>query len=263
MRLFYFTAIMAMWFAVGCNAQRNVLYLQDMEDGEMVELPESYLIRLKPHDQIRVVVNSKNPELAAQFNSSTSYNSLSGGATAGTPSEDNLQILTIDAEGYITLPIVGKIQCQGLTRQQLESAIEAKIRDEGYIQDPHVSVRFAELMISVMGEVNRPGRYVIPKDQLTLLEALALAGDMTIYGNRSNVAVVRERGGKNYITRIDLRSEEALRSTCYYIEQNDIIIVSPNKYRAATAEINQNRSFWVSLTTTAISVATFLVTLLK
>jgi polysaccharide export outer membrane protein len=86
---------------------------------------------------------------------------------------------------------------------------------------------------------------------------------MTIYGNRSNVAVVRERGGKNYITRIDLRSEEALRSTCYYIEQNDIIIVSPNKYRAATAEINQNRSFWVSLTTTAISVATFLVTLLK
>lgn len=247
----------------GCNAQRNVLYLQNMEDGSEVIIPESYLIRLKPHDQITIVVNSKNPELATPFNSSTNYSALSGYHNTTATSEDNLQVLTIDANGDITLPIIGKIHCAGLTREELATAIESKIREEGYIQDPHVNVRFSGFCISIVGEVNRPGRYDIHKDQLTIFEALALAGDMTIYGNRANVAIIRECDGKNIISRIDLRSEEALRSRCYYIQQNDVIVVSPNKYKAATAEINQNRSFWISLASTAVSIATFIITLIK
>lgn len=256
-------ALVMLLLMVGCNAQRNVLYLQDMESGAEISLPENYLIRLKPYDQITVVVNSKNPELAAPFNSSTSYNALSGTHANATYSESNLQTLTIDSEGYVTLPVIGKIACAGLTRQQVESAIEARIREEGYIQDPHVNVRFAEFTVSVVGEVLRPGRYNISKDQITIFDALALAGDMTIYGNRETVAVVREREGKNVIMKIDLRSADCFSSPCYYLEQNDIIIVSPNKYRAATAEINQNRSFWISLTSTAIALATLLLTVFK
>jgi polysaccharide export outer membrane protein len=246
-----------------CNAQRNVLYLQNIPSGSEVVLPDNYVIRLKPLDQITVVVNSHTPELAKPFNSSSSYNSLSGALPTTTTGENSLQVLTIDSRGYITMPILGDIKCAGMTREELEAEIEKQIIAGGYIADPQVNVRFAELTISVLGEVNKPGRYDIDKDVLTVFEALSLAGDMTIYGNRENVAVVREKDGKSIVTKLDLRSEEIFHSPCYYLEQNDVIIVSPNKYKAATAEINQNRSFWISLASTAISLATLLITVLR
>lgn len=247
-----------------CNAQRNVLYIQNVESGTEIELPSIYTIRIKPLDQITIVVNSKNPELASPFNSSSSYSALTGvTGYSSTASENNIQVLTVDSEGYITMPIIGKVKCNGLSREELAKEIERLIREGGYIQDPIVNVRFATLTISIVGEVNKPGRYDIVRDQISIFEALALAGDMTIYGNRHDVAVIRERDGKSIITKIDLRSPEAFNSPCYYLEQNDIIIVSPNKYKAATSEINQNRSFWISLTSTAIALATLILTLVK
>ena len=245
-----------------CNAQRNVLYLQDIENGAEITLPENYIIRLKPLDQITVVVNSRNPELAKSFNSSTSFNSLSGNNNTAAVSESNLQVLTIDERGCITLPIIGEVECAGMTRQELAKEIETRIIAGDYLSDPQVNVRFAELTISILGEVNRPGRYDIKKDQFTILEALALAGDLTIYGDRSQVAVIREKDGKSIVTKLDLRSSDIFSSPCYYLEQNDVVMVSPNKYRAATSEINQNRSFWISLASTTISLATLVITII-
>lgn len=245
-----------------CNAQRNVLYLQDVESGQEVTLPNNYIIRLKPLDQITVVVNSRNPELAKSFNSSTSFNSLSGNNNTAAVSESNLQVLTIDERGCITLPIIGEVECAGMTRQELAKEIETRIIAGDYLSDPQVNVRFAELTISILGEVNRPGRYDIKKDQFTILEALALAGDLTIYGDRSQVAVIREKEGKSIVTKLDLRSSDIFSSPCYYLEQNDVVMVSPNKYRAATSEINQNRSFWISLASTTISLATLVITII-
>lgn len=244
-----------------CNAQRRVLYLQDVESGSEVVLPDNYVIRIKPLDQITVVVNSKNPELAAPFNTSTSYNALSGMVMNSTANENSLQVLTVDSKGYITLPIIGEVKVSGLTREEAEDKIEKMIVDGEYIADPKVNVRFAKLTVSIIGDVTRPGRYDINKDQLTIFEALALAGDLTIYGDRENVAVIREKDGKSVVTKLDLRSQDIFSSPCFYIEQNDVIIVSPNKYKAATAEINQNRSFWISLASTGISLATLLLTI--
>lgn len=245
-----------------CNAQRRVLYLQDVESGSEIVLPENYIIRLKPLDQITVVVNSKNPELAMPFNTSTSYNALNGTVTNSTANESSLQVLTVDSKGYIALPVIGKVKVGGLTREEAEAKIEKMIIDGEYIADPKVNVRFANLTVSIIGEVTKPGRYNINKDQLTIFEALALAGDMTIYGNREDVAIIREKDGKSIVTKLDLRSQDIFSSPYFYIEQNDVIIVSPNKYKAATAEINQNRSFWISLTSTAISLATLVITIL-
>lgn len=245
-----------------CNAQRCVLYLQDVESGSEIVLPENYIIRLKPLDQITVVVNSKNPELAMPFNTSTSYNALNGTVTNSTANESSLQVLTVDSKGYIALPVIGKVKVGGLTREEAEAKIEKMIIDGEYIADPKVNVRFANLTVSIIGEVTKPGRYNINKDQLTIFEALALAGDMTIYGNREDVAIIREKEGKSIVTKLDLRSQDIFSSPYFYIEQNDVIIVSPNKYKAATAEINQNRSFWISLTSTAISLATLVITIL-
>ena len=246
---------------VGCNAQQRVLYIQDVESGAEIEIPENFQIRIKPLDQLTSVVNSKNPELALPFNSASTYTGLSKGVNS-TVSSSSLQVFTVDNDGYITLPIIGQVKCDGMTRAELQSEIEKKIIESNYIADPQVNVRFANLQISVLGEVTRPGRYDIKNDKVTLFDALAMAGDMTIYGNRENVAVIREIDGKNIITKLDIRSSEIFSSPCFYLEQNDIVLVSPNKYRAASAEINQNRSFWISLASTGISFATLLITII-
>lgn len=251
----------ALLFA-SCNAQQRVLYLQDVQNGAEIKLPKNYQIKIKALDEITVIVNSKNPELALPFNSSSSYNAISGSGYTASVTENSLQVFTVDNRGYITLPIIGEIKCAGLTRDELADIIEKKIIDSNYISDPQVNVRFANLYISILGEVARPGRYDIKRDKITVLEALALAGDMTIFGSREDVAVIREIDGKNVVTKLDLRSSDIFESPCYYLEQNDVIVVSPNKYKAATAEINQNRSFWISLASTGISLATLLLTII-
>lgn len=244
-----------------CDAQRRVLYLQDVESGSEIVLPDNYVIRIKPLDQITIVVNSKNPELAMPFNTSTSYNSLNGVVTNTNANESSLQVFTVDSKGYISMPVIGDVKISGLTREEAEAKIEKMIVDGEYIADPKVNVRFANLTVSIIGEVTKPGRYNINKDQLTIFEALALAGDMTIYGNREDVAIIREKDGKSIVMKLDLRSQDIFSSPYFYIEQNDVIIVSPNKFKAATAEINQNRSFWISLASTGISLATLLLTI--
>lgn len=260
---FYRLLIVLALVLCSCNAQRNVLYLQNIESGAESVVAENSIIKIKPLDQIKIVVNSKNPELAIPFNSSSNYNALTGSIMSNTTGSDSsIQTLTVDSEGYISMPILGEVKCAGLTRDELAKSIETLIREGGYIQDPSVNVRFASLSLSIMGEVNKPGRYDIRNDQISIFEALALAGDMTIYGSRNDVIVVREQDGKNVVTKLDLRSPEVFNSPCYYLEQNDVVIVNPNKYKAATSEINQNRSFWISLTSTAISLATFLTVIL-
>ncbi len=262
MRYFNLVILFVAILFAGCNAQQRVLYLQDVENGAEIALPENYQIKIKPLDQITVVVNNKDPELALPFNSSSSYTALSGKGYSATTTENSLQIFTVDNRGYITLPIIGEVKCEGLTRSELEQLIEKKIVESNYIADPQVNVRFANLYISILGEVARPGRYDIKRDKISILEALALAGDMTIFGNRENVAVIREIDGKTTVTKLDLRSSDIFTSPCFFLEQNDVVVVSPNKYKAATAEINQNRSFWISLASTGISLATLLLTII-
>ena len=259
-RLNLFILLLAI-LMVGCNAQQRVLYLQDVESGAEIEIPDSYQIRVRPLDQLTIIVNSKDPELALPFNSASTYAGLAKGAGSSINSS-SLQVFTVDNDGYVTLPIIGKVKCDGLTRTELQTLIENKIKESSYIADPQVNVRFANLQISVLGEVTRPGRYDIKSDKITILDALAMAGDMTIYGNRENVAVIREIDGKNVVTKLDIRSIEIFSSPCFYLEQNDIVLVSPNKYRAASSEINQNRSFWISLASTGISFATLLMTII-
>ena len=264
MRFFRLMALAAMLLLGACNAaHKNVLYLQDVESGSEIVLPDNYIIRLKPLDQVTIVINSSTPELAIPFNSSSGYISLSGNGTTSTTGETSLQVFTIDSNGYINVPIIGEIYCAGMTREQLAAEIELRIVDGGYLVDPQVNVRFKNLTLSIIGEVRNPGRYNINRDRISILEALALAGDLTLYGNRTDVAVIREKDGKSIVTKLDLRSSEIFSSPCFYLEQNDVILVSPNKYRAAAAEINQNRSFWISLASTTISLATLLITIIR
>lgn len=249
-----------------CTAQKRVIYLQDVASGEQIRIAQQTQIRIKPFDRLTVVVNSRDPELAAPFNTSTSYNSLSGvPLSSSTASNNSLQTLTVDEHGDLDMPVIGKVGGLGLTRSELAAVIADRIRRGGYISDPTVNIQFADMKVSVLGEVVRPGQYTISTDRISLLDALAMAGDMTIYGQRKEVMVVREAEGVRTTTLLDLTSQEIYDSSYFYLQQNDVVYVKPNKYRAQTAEIDQNRNFYtntvISLIATGLSIATLIITL--
>ena len=248
---------------VSCTAQKRVWYMQDAKSFTPEQIAENGQIRIKPLDRLTIVVNSKDPELAVPFNAATSYNSLTGGVVTGAATSQALQMRTVDENGMLEMPVIGKIQCKGKTRSELAQAITDKIIAGGYINDPTVNVQFADMKISVIGEVARPGFYDITRDKVSIFDALAMAGDLTVYGIRSDISVTREVDGVRTIEHLDLTSTDIFNSPVFYLQQNDVVYVKPNKYKAESGEISQNRNFYLSLVGTAISVATLIVTLTK
>ena len=246
-----------------CATNKRAAYIQQVQTDIPTAIEQDYQIRIKPLDRLTVTINSKDPELAAPFNAASSYNSLNGLSSYSSSSNGNLQILTVDKEGKIQLPIIGEIDCDGLTRNELAKKIENTIRENGMVHDPIVIIQFADVKFSVLGEGARPGQFSITKDRISLFDALAMAGDLTIYGQRENVALIREENGMRTVHYFDLKNPDILTSPYFYLQQDDVVYVTPNKYKAQAGEINQNRSFYISLVSVAVSVATLLVTITR
>ena len=246
-----------------CATNKRAAYIQQVQTDIPTAIEQDYQIRIKPLDRLTVTINSKDPELAAPFNAASSYNSLNGLSSYSSSSNGNLQILTVDKEGKIQLPIIGEIDCDGLTRNELAKKIENTIRENGMVHDPIVIIQFADVKFSVLGEVARPGQFSITKDRISLFDALAMARDLTIYGQRENVALIREENGMRTVHYFDLKNPDILASPYFYLQQDDVVYVTPNKYKAQAGEINQNRSFYISLVSVAVSVATLLVTITR
>ena len=251
---------------VGCNVSKRVVYDFNKDEAVKSVLGDG-LIRIKPHDRLTVVVSSQNPELAAPFNTPSSYNALSFNPMS--PSSQNgaqsLQIRTVDENGMLDFPMIGKVECKGKTRKELADEIAKKIIEGGYISDAMVNIQFADLKVFVLGEVAHPGQFDITRDKITVLEALAMAGDMTIYGNRENVTVIRRnaenKGHDTYV--LNFLDGNHMASPAFYLQQGDVVYVQPNKYRAATAEINQNRTFWISIASTLITATSLVLTIVN
>lgn len=157
-----------------CASQKRAWYLQDANPFTPEQIAESGQIRIKPLDRLTVVVNSKDPELAVPFNSSTSLSSVTGVASYSSATNQSLQIRTVDENGMLDMPVIGKIDCKGKTRSELAQAIADKIVEGGYINDPSVNVQFADMKISVIGEVARPGHYDVTRDKISIFDALAM-----------------------------------------------------------------------------------------
>ena len=260
-RLLFLLAVATM---CSCNLQKKIVYFQDAEQHEIIQMAENYEVRIKPNDRLKIIVTSKNSELASPFNSSVSYNALAPAdkpISSAANGDISVQTRTVRPDGTLEMPIIGAIDCKGKTRAELANEIARMIRDGKYISDPTVNVQFADMKITVMGEVVRPGQFDIVRDEITILDALALAGDMTIYGERDEVAVIRKVDGKTVINYLDLRHKATFESPFYHLQPNDVVYVKPNRYKAANAEINQNRSFWISIVSTLVSVATLATTI--
>lgn len=250
---------------VGCNASKRIVYDFNKEESVKAMLADGQ-IRIKPLDRLTVVVSSQNPELAAPFNAPTSYNSLSHNPVGVSSSNglQSLQVRTVAEDGTMEFPLIGKVDCKGKTRKELSDEIAKKIIDGGYISDAIVNIQFADMKFFVLGEVARPGQFDITRDKITVLEALAMAGDMTIYGNRANVAVIRRNGDKEYeVFELNFLEGNQMTSPAFYLQQGDVIYVQPNKYKAATSEINQNRTFWLSIVSTLITATSLVLTIVN
>ncbi len=242
-----------------CAAPANVVYFQDSSDKEIHNDVEVESIRLRPADKISIIVNCTGVELMQQFN--LPYVSRYVGASTEGYSSGNMGIsgYIVDAEGNIDYPVIGKIHVAGLTRAEVAEKIKNELQTQALVRDPVVTVDYLNLYVSLMGEVARPGRYAVTRDAVTVLDAIALAGDLTIFGRRDNIRVIREENGIQKTYLLDLRSmEELVKSPAYYVCQNDLIYVEPNGMRTRQSTVNGNTvmstSFWISIASLAATL---------
>ena len=248
-------------FSASCSAPKEVLYLQDIASIKEENIDKNYEVIIHKDDLLAILVNSKDPELALPFNMPVVTYQIGAQTTA----QQRLLGYLVDQNGDIDFPILGKIHVEGLTRMQVTELIKQKLMSEDLIKDPIVTVQFLNFKVSVMGEVTRPGTFDISGDRITLLEALSMAGDLTIYGRRDRVAVIREKDGKRRILYHDLRSSDIFQSPCYYLQQNDIVYVEPNKAKTGQSRINSNNSVgvWLSAVSVLASITSLMVTMFK
>ena len=243
---------------VACKSPKDVVYLQDVVPLKQTEIEQHFEVYIHEDDLLAIIVNSKDPELALPFNMPVVTYQV---GSESMPQQKVLGYL-VDVNGNIDFPVLGKLHVAGLTRLQRKEMIKQKLIDEDLIKDPVVTVQFLNYKVSVMGEVARPGSFTVEGDRITLLEALSMAGDLTIYGRRDRVAVIREKDGKRTVLFHDLRSSDIFSSPCYYLQQNDIVYVEPNKTKAQLSGINQNNSMsvWLSAFSVLASIASVIVT---
>lgn len=238
-----------------CNTSKKILYLQDVSVNQTDTITNNNaIIRIQPNDMISIVVSSKDAELAVLFNL-TRIAYSSGVTELGSANNNQISGYVVDDDGNIDFPVLGSIHVKGLTRRELSVLIKEKLINDNLLKDPVVSVDFLNLSVSVLGEVKSPGKFLLNKDQVSLMEVLSMAGDLTIFGKRDNVLVIREKDGKRTIYSVDLKSADVFSSPAYYLQQNDVVYVQPNNVRAGQSTINENNVKSVSLW---VSVASFL-----
>ena len=236
--------------ATSCNTIKDIAYLQDISTTTPITLQNPEDIRLEPGDQLSISIHGRDPKVVEIYNMPTVATSTGGSTKAN---------YTVNANGQIDMIQFGLIHVAGLTRSELANQIKYKLVSSGVVRDPVVVVDFATMSYSVLGEVASPGRKPIDRDHITIMDALAQAGDLTIQGKRKNVLVLRNEHGKQTAYRIDLTNSESVYSSpVYNLKQNDIIYVEPTAKKANESANNANTfrtpAFWMSLVTFTITL---------
>ena len=250
---FGFTLVMLVLILMvfsSCGSRKSMVYLQP-DSTQINTVYDQYAPKIQPHDILTIVVTAIDPKATAPFNP---FSSIGGGSAAQTADLAQRPTYTVDGQGDILLPMLGKVHVAGLTRLQAIEKLRSDLKP--YINDPGVNISFNNFRVSVLGEVTSPGSFVLPTERITVLEALGMAGDLTIRGVRENVLVIRESDGHKVMHRLDLTKQETLNSPYYYLAQNDVIYVEPNKTQINNSKLGSN-------TNVIISVASLLITVIS
>ncbi|WP_447770441.1 polysaccharide biosynthesis/export family protein [Sphingobacterium faecium] len=248
--LILFTAVLMMFGS--CGSRKAMVYLQP-DSTQINTLYEQYIPKIQSSDILTIVVTAADPRVTAPFNP---LSSISAGNVTQATDLALRPTYTVDNQGDIMLPMLGRVHVGGLTRVE---AIE-KIRVElgQYIKDPGVNINFNNFRVSVLGEVARPGSFIMPTERITVLEALGMAGDLTIRGVRENVMLIREIDGNKTIHRLDLTQQNTINSPYYYLAQNDVIYVEPNKAQINNSKLGNNTNIIISIAGLLITVISVL-----
>ena len=247
----------------GCGSTKNIPYFQNSDKIDYEQSKYLYDACIMPKDILTITVSTVNPDAAIPFNQTvpTALNQN----TRTSYSQPALQTYLVDNMGFIEYPVVGSLNVGGLTKSACERLIRDKIKP--YMnanENPVVTVRMANYKISVLGEVARPGMYNVGNEKINILEALAQAGDLTIYGVREKVKLIREDAtGRKEIHELDLTDANIISSPYYYLQQNDIVYVEPNKVKAKNSSVGATTSLWFTATSIVISLTSLLYNILK
>ncbi len=250
-----------------CKTPSNVVYFSGLANESRTDMIAAKEVVVRPGDKVLIMVSSKDPQLAALFNlramnstvgvSSSALSSSSGGS-------NQMASYTVDPYGDIQFPVLGTLHISGMRRSELAEFIQKRLIDGNLIKDPVVIVEFMNHGVNVLGEVSSPKRVDFNRDNFTVLDAIAEAGDLTIQGERTNVLVLRKEGGREVAYRIDLTdAQQTFNSPAYYLEPNDIIYVEPTatkmRQRSANGSSVLTPGFWISLVSMALTIAVLVV----
>lgn len=246
-----------------CGSTKNVAYFQNADTLNLSASKGLYDAKIMPKDLLTITVSTTDPKAAAPFNLSV-QSTLGNGGSLSSGSGSLLQYL-VDNDGCINFPVVGLIKVAGLTKRECEDLIHDKIKPYMAANErPIINVRMSSFKISVLGEVASPGQYTVDAEKISILQALADAGDLTIYGKRNNVMLVREdANGQKSIHRLNLNDANLINSPYYYLQQNDAIIVEPNKVKAQNSSIGQSTTLWFSAIGIVTSVASLVTNIIR
>lgn len=249
--------LMAILLLSSCASRKKFVYLQDMEMGEKYPLTAKHEAVIHRDDRLSITVSSKQPELAVPFNANNGDVRVNAnGEITATASGSREKGYRVDVDGNINFPILGELHVEGMTVSQLTEMIKTRIIDGNYIKNPLVSIEFLNFKYTVLGAAGSTGTFSVNGDRITLLEAIANAGDVSTRGRVDNVAVIRESGGELQVYNHDLRSKDIFDSPCYYLQQNDIVYVEP-KYQKKDNE-EKSWQFFTALTSLASIVVSIL-----
>ena len=248
-----------------CSSTKDISYFQDLQAGHESVITAIPPIKLRPNDKVSIIVSTSDQRLNALFNLPVANNRLgsntSGSGTGGSStSNGEVAPYTIDKQGNIEFPVLGKLHIGGMSREEVAEYIRRELISRDLAKNPIVTVDFLNLGVSVMGEVAKPGRVAIPREDFTILDAISSSGDLTIFGKRDNVRVLREENGIQKVYSINLNSgKDITQSPVYYLQQNDVVYVEPNATKARQSTANGNSwltpTFWISIASFATTIA--------
>ncbi|WP_114751709.1 polysaccharide biosynthesis/export family protein [Pleomorphovibrio marinus] len=263
----FFNILLILTAIVGCS-KRNLVYFSDIDvDSQYsVEIPDISKPKIQKNDILRITVSSLSPESNLLFNlgvvNPRENNNPPQLANTNPQAQVPMDGYLVDGNGEINFPVLGKIKLEGLTKEEAIEELTFLLRE--HVKDPIVNMRFMNFRVTVIGEVNSPSSFIVNSDQVSVLEALGLAGDMTEFGKRENVLIIRENNGVRQATRLDLNKKDFLNSEYYYLRQNDVVYVEPDKMKAIRAGTNQRNltilSVVASLTTALLFNIRFILT---
>jgi polysaccharide export outer membrane protein len=252
-----FLSMFFLFFA--CASKRDIVYYQNIDEMSSQQNANSYEIKIQPDDLLSIIVSAEDPEIAIPFNLRTvSVSSSSRQSIGSARGEETMQLYMVDTNGNIDFPVLGRLKVGGLTRTEILEMFHNKIGI--YIKNPIINIRITNFKISVHGEVNSPGTYGVASERITLIEALAMAKDLTIYGKRDNILLIRDVNGVKTYNRVDITKADFINSPFYYLAQNDVVYVEPNKSKINGAAVGPNTGVLISITSLIITIITLIVT---